>query len=562
MLHTYLLRGGTSSEQFNKRKEVNFRYQRIEKPIITKIEFFNILSEARKLKNSQLLDQKFGTEEGDENEVRELELSDREYALMYLNRLEMEDSSNFITNHWDIERLDFPKKSMSIPLTPGVNGIWAPNGYGKSYIFREILSKIQHVKGGNSFEKLYDFLDKIKIRGKEPRKFISNSIQMTANGPISYTSQEEFRKQSSLVPFTGVSFTIGDYDSRGKNNIATFSIFLDFDSRGNLDIDCFTYSEKVEPLNLVQEGVNTPSYSISSEFDRICSINEYSSHSLDYGFSETLENFTWVDQCLELLFNLSVDYNEIPMLAFSNPESSIYEAVNQTLQINNKLVINELKSNKDLFREYSESSGIKSTDDLDTFMTNLFTSFYSKLKLSENYDKITDKIKKIQSIEENKNPWFLIGEIYGKMIEGFENNLNVSINSSEIEWGIKIFLTSSDRIPLKFEYSDLDSEKNNSPNWEKMSFGQKTVILFNVLLEYCKAVSDIHSDSKIQRVFVIDEPEAGRSERWVRELIHQLIETKENWSKLNKRSSLCILSHRGELLDYVSGSEGYNVMTR
>ena len=276
MLHNYLLRGGTSSEQFNKRKAVNFRYQSIEKPIITKIEFYNILSEARKLRNSQLLDQKFATADGDENEVIELELSDREYALMYLNGLEMEDSSNFITNHWDIEKLDFPKKSMSIPLTPGVNGIWAPNGYGKSYIFREILSKIQHVKGGNSFDKLYDFLDKIKIRGKEPRNFISNSIQMTANGPTSYTSQEEFRKQSSLVPFTGVSFTIGDYDSEGKNNLATFSIFLDYDSIGNLDIDCFTYSERVEPLNLVQKGVNTPNYSISSEFDRICSIDEFS----------------------------------------------------------------------------------------------------------------------------------------------------------------------------------------------------------------------------------------------------------------------------------------------
>ena len=196
--------------------------------------------------------------------------------------------------------------------------------------------------------------------------------------------------------------------------------------------------------------MNTPNYSISSEFDRICSIDE---------FSDTLENFTWVEQCLELLFNLSVDYNEIPMLAFSNPESSIYEAVNQTLQIKNKLVINELKSNKNLFREYSESSGIKGTDDLDTFMTNLFTSFYSKLKLSENYGKITDKIKKIQSIEENKNPWSRIGEIYGKMIEDFENKLNVSINSSGIEWGIKIFLTSSDRIPIKFEYSVLIQKK-------------------------------------------------------------------------------------------------------
>ena len=70
------------------------------------------------MRNSQLLDQKFATADGDENEVIELELSDREYALMYLNGLEMEDSSNFITNHWDIEKLDFPKKSMSIPLTP------------------------------------------------------------------------------------------------------------------------------------------------------------------------------------------------------------------------------------------------------------------------------------------------------------------------------------------------------------------------------------------------------------------------------------------------------------
>ena len=562
MLHTYLLRGGTSSEQFNSKNDVRLNYQKLKNPIITKIEFFNILSDARRLTNSQLLDQRFGTEEGDGNESRELELSDREYALMYLNSLEMEDASNFITNKWDIKKLDFPKKSMSIPLIPGVNGIWAPNGYGKSYIFSEILSKIQHVKGGNNFEKLYDFLDRIKIRGEVPPSFISNSIQMTANGPKSYTQQDEFRKQNSLVPFTGISYTIGDYDSKGKNNLATFSIFLDFDSRGNLDVDCFTYSETSEPLNLVQEGVNTPNYSINSEFDRICSINEYSSYSLHYGFSGKLEKFKWVDQCLELLFNLSVDYNEIPMLAFSNPRLSLFNAANETLQIKNELVINDLKSNKDLFREYSESSGIKDTDDVEAFMSDLFSSFYSKLKISETYDKITDKIRKIQSIEENKNPWFRIGEIYGKMIEDFENKLNLSINSSGIEWGIKIFLTSSDRIPLKFEYSDIESEKNNSPTWEKMSFGQKTVILFNVLLEYCKAVSDIHSDSKVQRVFVIDEPEAGRSERWVRELIHQLIETKATWSNLNKRSCLCILSHRGELLEYVSGSEGYNVMTR
>ena len=562
MLHTYLLRGGTSSEQFNSKKDIRLDYQKLKNPIITKIEFFNILSDARRLKNTQLLDQKFGTEERDEIETRELELSDREYALMYLNGLEMEDSSNFITNQWDIKNLDFPKKSMSIPLIPGVNGIWAPNGYGKSYIFREILTKIQHVKGGNNFEKLYDFLDIIKIRGEEPRNFISNSIQMTTNGPKSYAQQDEFRKQNSVVPFTGISFTIGDYDSEEKNNLATFSIFLDFDSRGNLDIDCFTYSEKVEPLNLVQEGVNTPNYSINSEFDRICGINEYSSYSLDYGSTNTLQDFTWVDQCLELLFNLSVDYNEIPELAFSNTKSSIHNAITETLQIKNKLVINDLKSNQDLLIEYSELSGIKDTNDLDSFISDLFRSYYSKIKESENIEKITDKIKKIQTIDENKNPWFRIGEIYGKMIEDFENNLNVSINSSGIEWRIKIFLTSSDRYPLTYVYSDSGLESNRHPNWDKLSFGQRTVILFNVLLEYCNAVSDIHADSKVQRVFVIDEPEAGRSERWVRDLIHQLIETKENWSKLNKRSCLCILSHRGELLEYLSGSEGYYVMTR
>ncbi len=44
---------------------------------------------------------------------------------------------------------DFPSaplRSLSIPLTPGLSGAWAPNGYGKTFAMKNILSKLQQAK--------------------------------------------------------------------------------------------------------------------------------------------------------------------------------------------------------------------------------------------------------------------------------------------------------------------------------------------------------------------------------------------------------------------------------
>ena len=58
---------------------------------------------------------------------------------------------------------------------------------------------------------------------------------------------------------------------------------------------------------------------------------------------------------------------------------------------------------------------------------------------------------------------------------------------------------------------------------------------------------------------VIDEPEAGKAESWVSDLIAQLRESNERLSN-RKNSSVMILSHRGIVLDSISEDGTYSLL--
>ena len=65
--------------------------------------------------------------------------------------------------------------------------------------------------------------------------------------------------------------------------------------------------------------------------------------------------------------------------------------------------------------------------------------------------------------------------------------------------------------------------------------------------------------SPLQRCLIIDEPEAGKAEAWVSQLIEDL---QQHHFKLNtrQRSSVLILSHRGVVLDSISEDGSYALM--
>ena len=81
-------------------------------------------------------------------------------------------------DHYDA--FDFPlvpTRSLSIPIDNGVSGAWAPNGYGKTFVFKHILKFLQNygqenIKSheGNEYELFSDFLTMCTSEVHHPNK--------------------------------------------------------------------------------------------------------------------------------------------------------------------------------------------------------------------------------------------------------------------------------------------------------------------------------------------------------------------------------------------------------
>ena len=87
--------------------------------------------------------------------------------------------------------------------------------------------------------------------------------------------------------------------------------------------------------------------------------------------------------------------------------------------------------------------------------------------------------------------------------------------------------------------------------WEHLSFGQRNELLFKSTLLRTKYSSI--SDMDKQRVLVIDEPEAGRSEEWVSHLIDDI-------NRFEPESPVLILSHRGIVLESANPEGKYKIL--
>jgi hypothetical protein len=88
--------------------------------------------------------------------------------------------------------------------------------------------------------------------------------------------------------------------------------------------------------------------------------------------------------------------------------------------------------------------------------------------------------------------------------------------------------------------------------WAHLSFGQRNdLILTSTLAQYQHCYNT--SNTKDQVVLVIDEPEAGRSESWVNQLMHKL-------STHISTHPILVLSHRGMVLESINSSGEYQIM--
>ncbi len=653
--------------------------------VIERIELIDMLSPPTR--NATTMEKYLSSIGVEPTQESKLETKDSLYSadifgrLFGINRGELFE----LLHGYDLSSLpEIPIRSLSIPLNSGVNGAWAPNGYGKTFAISNILQKLQVATGSTNTMRFENF-----IRSCNLNKFIQNyDKQLIINGwqsdgqgswnAIGDTSKIS-RIQSKLIPFRELNFSL----SCG----GIISIRVDYGKDCNYEgfkIVVHLPDEKLENLDQQIEGVRIPVWlCLSSERDD--SNHKYSVTS--YEFDDDGEEIDYDDielreKLLERILNLAIDYVEIPRLSYmpgffeeisnefkkyiSNlfsgefeskygrlddypqlklsdllenlkPQSSraiglgkqdvlkvnvqsLYEIYLNILEVWNEMqiegnigVINirEIYSNianasiiSDYFNEfiygenYREGS-IPSIDTLDRMKSMSAEISIYKLKsairelqegiqyaekedfelnaehkrhygpeheietnayeLSRHYYDAIQCITQIIKDSERQKGYRSISN----KIHSLENRLNSNLKTPTTPWSIRVKLLNWMIEPnsnvFAFEYENGSETAEFRASWDTLSFGQKSNFILQTILILEEGINQVEPKYPLQRCLIIDEPEAGKAEAWVSQLIEDL---QQHHFKLNgrKRSSVLILSHRGVILDSISDDGSYALM--
>jgi len=248
---------------------------------------------------------------------------------------------------------EVPIRSLSIPLEPGVNGAWAPNGYGKTFAIRNILQKLQAASGSSNTMRFENFVRSCNLKNNfdnYENKLIINGWQSDRQG--SWRAIEESsnlsREKNKLVPFRELNFSL----SSGK----IVSIRVDYGA--DCDYQGFTiivHQMDPTPINNSQEfeSVKVPLWlCLKSNIDD--SKNIFSISSDDYDADGEEIDYDYLDfreKLLELILNLAIDYVEIPRLSY---KAGFFEEISAEFKKYLSIVLSDFESDNGPIAEYGQ----------------------------------------------------------------------------------------------------------------------------------------------------------------------------------------------------------------
>ncbi|MBT04174.1 MAG: hypothetical protein CMA92_00150 [Euryarchaeota archaeon] len=523
-----------------------------------------------------------------------------------------------------------PKRSLSFSLKSGLSGFWAPNGYGKTYAIKNILSKLKDSSGSSTFRSFENFIisthSELIIESNQDGLF--RDIRTNRGRPLKSKSEIT----SSLIPFRQINY-ITD-----TNVIVSISLnhlqgmYNDFSIKiskvDNNFEDCFVYEDVKFPIWLHDKGQKIFFSNNVSENDRID--NEV------------------IKPILDQLLNLSFEYVEIPKMSYSDdifrkisddfiefigPKLAVGYSMNSTrqltllsrLDVESSGILDKYGINRHINRFIQRSKNFSSDDSSATITKELYgkmqqlnnvynaykhggdTSLQDKYieksmnELMDDFDKIdptmlsekldnyrkvdfdilSDKdfrkmkedlaresaslelIQTMKRINKSKNRQFgKRREVYD-FISSIEERFNSVIKGTGSPWDIEVKLidwrAEKNRNIFMFRYRGSNESNQHRASWDTLSFGQKSNFILHSALILEEFLNDEEAEWPVQRCTVVDEPEAGKAESWISELINNLNESHNRLHK-RKRSSVMILSHRGIILDSISEDGTYSLL--
>jgi len=520
-----------------------------------------------------------------------------------------------------------PKRSLSFGLKSGLSGFWAPNGYGKTYAIKNILSKLKDSSGSSTFKSFENFIisthSELIIESNQDGLF--RDIRANRKRPLKSKSEIT----SSLIPFrqinyitdTNVIVSISLNHLQGRYN--DFSIKIS--KVDNNFEDCFVYEDVKFPIWLHDKGEKIFFSNNVSENDRID--NEV------------------IKPILDQLLNLSFEYVEIPKMSYSDdifrkisddfieligpdalfvqsfPSLTLLEGIygtedipylksrilprinhfmvdskkfssgdfsatiskelfNQMKQLNT--VYNDSKhggdtSLSDKYIEKSVNELLDAFDKIDPTMLKEKLYNYEKADFDILSDKDYRKMQEDLAIESRSLQLISDMKRFNKrathredrdrkvydFISSIEERFNAVIKGTGSPWDIEVKLINwkaeKNRNVFMFRYRGSNESNQHRASWDTLSFGQKSNFILHSALILEEFLNDEEAEWPVQRCTVIDEPEAGKAESWISELINNLNES-HNRLHNRKRSSVMILSHRGIILDSISEDGTYSLL--
>ena len=436
----------------------------------------------------------------------------------------------FHDDHYDA--FDFPlvpKRSLSIPINNGVSGAWAPNGYGKTFVFAHILKILQayqheeiELHEDKEHELFSDFLTKCIAD-------LHHSTKSTI--PLPYEGQREETSGKRLIPFRQICFSVEALKDNHTTDFFSIRIEIEYDSRGNVsNYSLHLLAPNVANVVVIEGNIKLPNW-INSNYhlDQI-SYTDLTTRGRNYS--------KWPGIALRKLLSLNVNYIEIPSLAYQ-PNAGEF------VQENTKAIV------KTLLDEFTSAS----YSDIEIDKHGLLARFSKEGGNRFLLEALNDLYNELNTRRANPPPPPTHGTGISALqtlidnIQIIESEINSLVNNDNEAWGIEVKI----RTPIGVNALDIiDNSSKKILPWAHLSFGQRNdLILTSTLAQYQHCYNTNNTEDQV--VLVIDEPEAGRSESWVNQLMHKL-------STHISTHPILILSHRGMVLESINPSGEYQIM--
>ena len=428
--------------------------------------------------------------------------------------IDLRDWNNYHGQNYDA--FDFPKvpkRSISISFDQGKSGAWAPNGYGKTFAFEKVLRLLEMPSESDPFDAFENFL-----------RQCTALLQPNPDAASTLDEAQSQKKGKRLIPFRMLCFSVQAFSGDFATDMFSVSIEIEYNSSGHyLSSSFYLHVPETRENFVVEDNVVLPNWVLRSQAEALWEERK----------KYTSEESDWREIGLRLLLNMKIDYLELPRVAFSSKAEQI---VQENIAITVDACIDLAVSH-----DY---------DDLEIDKPGLLTSLN---KLKKNRFLIPGLVAIINDIfdEDDSGPGKnALLDLISKLTD-IQNELQNLVGAEGESWRLQCELLT----PSYERWTSLDIFNPIYPTanliWNHLSFGQRNELLFKSTLLRTKYSRAIDMDK--QRVLVIDEPEAGRSEEWVSHLIDDI-------NRFEPESSVLILSHRGIVLESANPEGKYKIL--